>query len=388
VCGAMTTQAIRPRRVLQFVSSIFDEDLHVKRVQSLADATTGVLQGARLAVGAVGRALAVAKDLDPKHAIKQVDRFFSNTGVDVWHLFANWVPYVVGSRPEIVVALDWTDYDQDDQSTIALHLVTKHGRATPLMWKTVLKSELKDRRNEHEDALLERFREVLPTTVKVTVLADRGFGDQALYELLKDQLGFDFIVRFRGVVKVADEQGVTKSAHEWVPESGRPRLLRKARVTKTRREVAAVVCVKAPGMKEPWCLASSHDEKTAADIVKLYGKRFTIEESFRDLKNLRFGMGLTDTRVSSTARRDRILLVGAIAASLITLLGAAGEACGLDMRMKANTVKTRTHSLLNQGLFYFDWLATMREERARPLMQKFDELVLEQPSFREIFGLL
>ena len=388
MCGAMTTQAIRPRRVLQFVSSIFDEDLHVKRVQSLADATTGALQGARLAIGAVGRALAVAKDLDPKHAIKQVDRFFSNAGVDVWHLFAAWVPYVVGSRPEIVVALDWTDYDQDDQSTIALHLVTKHGRATPLMWKTVLKSELKDRRNEHEDALLERFREVLPTTVKVTVLADRGFGDQALYELLKDQLGFDFIVRFRGVVKVADEHGVTKSAHEWVPESGRPRLLRKARVTKTRREVAAVVCVKAPGMKEPWCLASSHDEKTAADIVKLYGKRFTIEESFRDLKNLRFGMGLTDTRVSSTARRDRILLVGAIAASLITLLGAAGEACGLDMRMKANTVKTRTHSLLNQGLFYFDWLVTMREERARPLMQKFDELVREQPSFREIFGLI
>jgi len=384
----MTTQAIRPRRVLQFVSSIFDEDLHVKRVQSLADATTGALQGARLAVGAVGRALAVAKDLDPKHAIKQVDRFFSNTGVDVWHLFASWVPYVVGSRPEIVVALDWTDYDQDDQSTIALHLVTKHGRATPLMWKTVLKSELKDRRNEHEDALLERFREVLSTTVKVTVLADRGFGDQALYELLKDQLGFDFIVRFRGVVKVADEHGVTKSAHEWVPEGGRPRLLRKARVTKTRREVAAVVCVKAPGMKEPWCLASSHDEKTAADVVKLYGKRFTIEESFRDLKNLRFGMGLTDTRVSSTARRDRILLVGAIAASLITLLGAAGEACGLDMRMKANTVKTRTHSLLNQGLFYFDWLVTMREVWARPLMQKFDELVREQPSFREIFGLL
>ena len=212
MCGAMTTQAIRPRRVLQFVSSIFDEDLHVKRVQSLADATTGALQGARLAVGAAGRALAVAKDLDPKHAIKQVDRFFSNTGVDVWHLFASWVPYVVGSRPEIVVALDWTDHDQDDQSTMALHLVTKHGRATPLMLKTVLKSELKDRRNEHEDALLERFREVLSTTVKVTVLADRGFGDQALHELLKDQLGFDFIVRFRGVVKVADEHGVTKSA--------------------------------------------------------------------------------------------------------------------------------------------------------------------------------
>ncbi len=55
--------------------------------------------------------------------------------------------------------------------------------------KTVMKSELKGWRNEHEDTLLERFREVLPGNVKVTVLADRGFGDQALYELLEDLLG-------------------------------------------------------------------------------------------------------------------------------------------------------------------------------------------------------
>jgi len=119
-------------------------------------------------------------------------------------------------------------------------------------------------------------------------------------------------------------------------------------VTKTRREVGAVVCVKAKGMKEAWCLATSHDEKTGAEIVKLYGRRFTIEESFRDLKNLRFGMGLSDTRISTTDRRDRILLVGAIAAALLTLLGAAGEAVGEDRRMKANTSKERSHSLRNQ----------------------------------------
>jgi hypothetical protein len=51
-----------------------------------------------------------------KHAIKQVDRFFSNTGVDVWKLFGSWVPFVIGGRPEIVVALDWTDFDADDQA--------------------------------------------------------------------------------------------------------------------------------------------------------------------------------------------------------------------------------------------------------------------------------
>ncbi len=384
----MRTQAIRPRRVHDFVSSIFDYDLHAKRVASLADATVGALQGAQLAVGALGRALAVAKQLNGKHAIKQVDRFFSNTGVDPWQLFARWVPFVIGGRPEIVVALDWTDFDQDNQSTIALYLVTKHGRATPLLWKSVVKSELKDWRNEHEDALLERFREVVPANTKVTVLADRGFGDHKLYELLKDQLGFDFIIRFRGVIKVTDEHGETRAAKDWVPDTGRPRTIRKARVTKAQREVAAVVCVHAKGMDEAWHLATSREDKSGADIVKLYGKRFTIEESFRDLKNLRFGMGLSDTRITTPERRDRILLVGAIAAALLTLLGAAGEAVGEDRRMKANTSKERTHSLLNQGLFYFDCLPGMREERAKPLMAKFDELVRQHATFREIFGLI
>jgi len=384
----MSKQAIRPRRVYDFVSSIFDYDLHAKRVASLANATVGALQGARLAVGAIGRALAVAKDLDPKHAIKQVDRFFSNTGVEVWALFASWVPYVVGGRPEVVVALDWTDYDADNQSTIAIHIVTKHGRATPLLWKTVVKSKLKGWRNEHEDRLLERFHEVLPAGVKVTVLADRGFGDQALYELLRDQLGFDFVVRFRGVIQVISADGETKSAIARTPNNGRSLLLPGARVTKKGRELGAVVCLKAKGMKEAWHLATSYGDKSAAEIVSLYSKRFSIEESFRDLKNLRFGMGLSDTHIGSPERRDRILLVGAIAATLLTMLGAAGESVGLDRRMKANTSKERTHSLLNQGLFYFDWLLTMREERAGPLMTAFDGLVRQQATFREIFGLI
>lgn len=384
----MSDQPLHRDRITKLVSSIFTDDLHAKRVASLAGAAVGVLEGAALGIHAIGNALAVAEGLKSKHAVKQVDRLLSNEGIPVWSLFASWVPYVVGDRPEIVTALDWTDFDDDDQATIALSMITSHGRATPLLWKTVMKSEMRGWRNEHEDVLLERFREVVPEGVKVTVLADRGFGDQALYELLKDQLGFDFVVRFRGVVKVTSADGETKSAKDWVPRNGRPLLLRGARVTKAGREIGAVVCVKAKGMKEAWHLATSHGDKPASELVALYGRRFTIEESFRDQKNLRFGMGLTETRIGDPERRDRLLLVSAIAIVLLTILGAAGEAVGLDKWLKANTVKKRTISLVRQGLMHYAALPKMKLDMLEPLIAKFGEMLRAQRVFREIFGLI
>ena len=116
---------------------------------------------------------------------------------------------MLASRTEVVAALDWTDFDRDGQSTLVLHLITSHGRATPLLWKTVAKSELEDRRNEHEDALLLRLSAALPDPVRVTILADRGFGDQKLYVPLRE-LGFDFVIRFRGSIRVTSASGETR----------------------------------------------------------------------------------------------------------------------------------------------------------------------------------
>jgi hypothetical protein len=123
--------------VHEFLNRVFIDDLHAKRVLSLANGTLGVMSGAALAVSLIGQALAKARGLLAKSAIKQVDRLLSNAGVVPWDLFGPWIREVVGSRREIVVAMDWTDFDADNQSTLALHLVTRHGRATPLLWLTV-----------------------------------------------------------------------------------------------------------------------------------------------------------------------------------------------------------------------------------------------------------
>jgi hypothetical protein len=103
-----------------FLSRIFAGNLHAKRIESLANGALGVMTSDSLVVSIIGHPLAQSRGLIDKHAIKQVDRLSSNRGVVVWEIFAPWAREVVGPRKEIVVAMDWTDFDVDDQTTAGL----------------------------------------------------------------------------------------------------------------------------------------------------------------------------------------------------------------------------------------------------------------------------
>src|SRR6202451_2275452 len=177
-------------QVRQVLGSVLDQDLHAKRIDSLCDATLGVLHGASLAVCTIVQGLAAARGLNPKHATKQVDRLLSNPMINVDDILVRWVPYVVGARSSIVVALDWTDFDADKQTTIMVSLITDHGRATPLVWLTVDKRTLKNNRSLYEHRVLVQLGELLPADIKVGVVGGRGFGDQKLYRMLTEELCF------------------------------------------------------------------------------------------------------------------------------------------------------------------------------------------------------
>lgn len=74
---------------------------------------------------------------------------------------------------------------------------------------------------------------------------------------------------------------------------------------------------------------------SADEIVEFYSRRFTIEESFRDDKDDRFGLGLKEATIGDPKRRDRLLLLLAIARVLLTNLGAAGEQIGLQRTFRS-----------------------------------------------------
>jgi hypothetical protein len=372
----------------QFLNLLFRGDVHAKRIYSLANATLGVISSASLAVNTIGHGLALARGRLPKHTIKQVDRMLSNARIDVDELSERWIPYVVGQRPNIVVAMDWTDFDADNQATIMLSLISRHGRSTPLVWLTVDKATLKNHRNAYEYRVLVQLAEALPADVKVLIVADRGFGDQKLYRVLTEELKFDYLIRFRGNIAVTSAEGETRPAEDWVGSGGRPRALRNAFVTADKYQVGTVVCVHAKDMKEPWCLAASTSSDTAKQLMTTYGKRWGIEAAFRDTKDIRFGMGMASTRVSTPERRDRLWLLNAFAVALLTLLGAAGEALGYDRHLKSNTSKQRTHSLFRQGAMLYDLIPMMPEPRLRPLIERFAAMLLELPAFAGVYGVI
>jgi Transposase DDE domain len=381
-------RTLRLGHVRDFAEVLFSEtEVHAKRIESLANGVAGVLNAAMVTIHAIGQAYAAMAKIEAKSGVKQIDRLLSNVGVNLDALFPSWIRFVIGVRTQLHVAMDWTEFDDDDHVTLCIYALTSHGRATPLIWKTYAKSKLEGHRTQWEHDLVHRLHGAVDPNVEIILLADRGFGDQKLYQLLA-LLGWDYVIRFRGVIVVENSEGEARSASEWVRDNGRAFMIRGAKVTQDKAAVPAIVLVHARNMKEPWCLATSLADKTAAEIVKLYGRRFTIEETFRDTKDIRFGMGLKATHIARADRRDRLLFLFAAAHALLTLLGAASEASGLDRTLKSSTNKHRTHSLYWQGTFWYRQLGMMRDDWFERLITSFDTIVREHAVLVQAFGIL
>ena len=113
----------------------------------------------------MGSGMAKARGVNKKHVTKQADRLLSNPKLDIWGLSAQWVPYIFGSKKEVMLSLDWTSFSGDPQHMISLNILTSKGASMPLLWRTVDKNKLKSNRSRYEDQVLSRLKAVLPEGV-------------------------------------------------------------------------------------------------------------------------------------------------------------------------------------------------------------------------------
>ena len=98
-------------------------------------------------------------------------------------------------------------------------------------------------------------------------------------------------------------------------------------------------------------------------------------------------MGMSALRIDDPQRRDRLLLLNAFAILLLTILGGAGESLGMDRQLRTSTAKRRVHSLFRQGWLLYELIPNMPEQRLRPLIERYRELLSQNATFAETFGL-
>ena len=187
---------------------------------------------------------------------------------------------------------------------LSLNIVTGKGLATPLLWKSVDKTQLKHNRARYEDQLLSRLKTVLPIGIKVTLLADRGFADQKFFRFLDEELKFQYIIRIKSSTTII-HKNIKNKASAWLKSDGRSLGLKKALLTLKEYPIEQFVAVQDKGMKAAWFLVSNTKLKPR-EIITSYAKRWKIEPFFRDLKDGRYGLGLEQTDIKSCDRRDRL----------------------------------------------------------------------------------
>jgi hypothetical protein len=166
------------------------------------------------------------------------------------------------------------------------------------------------------------LRDMIPRRIKVVILADRGFGRTALATFCQNQ-GFGYVIRIQPKVTVR-LHGFRGQLLDYPVKKGIAKVLKRVCYRSDAAVTQNVVVRWRTGLPkrrdECWFLMSDQPG-TAHQLCKLYGRRMTIEQLFRDDKSKRNGWSLRDTRITKPDRLDRLLLILAIAYLLLCGVG-------------------------------------------------------------------
>ena len=298
----------------------------------------------RVGIAVLGRAFAVKTAI--KHAIKRVDRFFSNQHFDDEQARRQHLQNVIGPRQRVLICVDWTNVRQ---WPVLVAAMVWRGRAIPILWAVQDPAEIYKSRNWFENAFFALLRSSLPAGVKVVLLLDRGFSRMNLAPYLQ-RLGFEYVTRICGKVHV--RSAGFNGPVEKLARRGQLADLKDCQVRKSRWVRTRVVAYWGPGQKEPWFLVTNVRVSPQL-VLSYYHKRFRIEECFRDQKCWRFGLALGGLRMLKAQRLERMLLVVAIYYFLALVVGGRARRLGLDRYFRANTGKKITmHSDFTLGKYY------------------------------------
>ncbi len=298
-----------------------------------------------------------------KHSVKRIDRLLGNNRLHL-KLAACWAALAaLPAKGRIVLLIDWTGANDGKQWWVLSASLAAAGRAIPLYDAVFGKGEYDSVRAR--ETFLRELERILPPCRRVIFVADAGFRVPFLKQLASR--GWDFVVRLRGrpyvLLKRTGESfrlkelrrrarptaaslgpaQVCRGSKAFVcrqlvlfrtRRKGRKAKDRLGRVRKWRRSRHY-----ASSWREPWVLLTSLPDG-AERIRQLYSMRMAIEETFRDIKNPRLGMGFAGSASRSLPRVRVLWLIGAIAAKVCRAMGEHAEKIGSSAGFRPTPSKT------------------------------------------------
>jgi hypothetical protein len=351
---------MRAREILRAELRDGAEIVHAKQWSALWRAVTGLLDQGQLWLTALGRAL--PGNTSDKHRIKAADRLLGSTAIQLAlpAIYAVLARFLLRRLRRPLIVVDWTG-----GGSSAFYILTAalcfQGRALAIYSRTFPVKRKCSPKAERE--FLMELAKLMPRHCSPILVTDAGFQSNWFDAVRK--IGWDFVGRLRGkkMVSLGEDwiklEEVHALAGKKAKDLGVCRLrkkgtrmhrlvLSKRRKLKGRHRLSTLGTKRqrtadrqrSTAAREPLLLVTSLHER-AADIVSIYDVRMQIEQTFRDLKSHRYGWSLEDVRCRSTSRVDVLLMIAALAAVVLHLVGLAARWRKLDHALQANTERRR-----------------------------------------------
>ena len=346
------------RIVERLLGECLRERLHAKQAKALEDIVCAAVSGAHLSLSHLARGVVARTAV--RDRVKKVDRLLGSVSLHARRhaLYCDVAQRWLAGVTQLLVVVDWSDVTADQRWHLLRASVAVEGRSVTLYEE--IHPQSKYANYEVHRHFLARIAQLLPTGNRPIIMTDAGFRSP-WFELVRKR-GWQWIGRIRGkdmvqisgcpwrrcsdMYREATAQVQSFAEARYVRShptdcrlvlakreaKGRRRLGRKGKSWRGHTSLKS-----ARAAREPWLLACSRDlmHLSPEAIVALYGQRMRIEQSFRDLKSERVGLGLSASRSRSGKRLEMLLLVGHLAAWLMRLIGEAAQQCQMHLQFQS-----------------------------------------------------
>ncbi len=318
-----------------------------------------------LSIAGLGRSF--SRSAKVKHKIKCLDRLFGNENLHRKRksIYTGMAQFLVSGNKTPHIIVDWSGLTPCGAYHFLSASLAINGRSITLYEEAYPLKKYTGQKTHRQ--FLKVLKEILPVDCIPIIITDAGFRNTWFNMVIN--LRWNFIGRVRN-----NTQYKEKDTKVWIPvkqlynkatlkaryignfllSKSTPLtcyfyLMKQKKKYRTKKNLVGkkVQCSSskkhANAAKEPWLIVSSlsPEKVSAINIMLFYKRRMQIEETFRDLKNTRNGLGLRHCRSFNTGRLNIALLIAALAMLVLWLFGIAAKQQKLHYSFQSNTEKHR-----------------------------------------------